>query len=322
MTRRRRFARVTVVLSAALLMVSQPSAAAGDEEPAMERKAPAREAYRLGNALAKAGQWRDALAAFSRSANLYPHPATSFNIAYCERALGHLVRARRFFRLALEQHAAGGGLSDARVAQSTSYLSELGAKVVHLTVTLRPGVWLSVDAAPLEPDGDSHAVAPRLGSTRIDHSPLALVLDPGNHLLSARRHDGETVELSLSLGAGERRTVSLPFSPPAPPPSDELTRWGIVTVGAGASGLLVGALFGIAALDKRALLDERCPAPSACPAVHEGDIDTLRRTARASTIALSIGGAVAAAGIVMIVVDASGSAETSVGPGGLRIAFD
>ena len=72
----------------------------------------ARDAFSLGTALANQGQWPEALNAFNRSSKLRPHPVTTYNLAYCERALGHYTRAYKLFRRTLVEHeAAAGGLS-------------------------------------------------------------------------------------------------------------------------------------------------------------------------------------------------------------------
>ena len=64
------------------------SAAAPEESPQILQ---ARDAFRLGSTLAKQGRWSDALAAFERSARLKEHPVTTYNLAYCARALGQFV---------------------------------------------------------------------------------------------------------------------------------------------------------------------------------------------------------------------------------------
>src|SRR5947207_8021484 len=57
----------------------------------------ARDAFRQGSALARQGQWPEALTAFRRSAALKGHPITTYDIAYCERALGRYARASLHF---------------------------------------------------------------------------------------------------------------------------------------------------------------------------------------------------------------------------------
>src|SRR5688572_29232364 len=91
---------------------AEPSASDGAaEDPTLVR---AREGFLLGTALAREGQWLDALAAFERSARLRAHPVTTYNLAYCERALGRYTRAQQLFNLALSEHAEkkGGVLTE------------------------------------------------------------------------------------------------------------------------------------------------------------------------------------------------------------------
>jgi hypothetical protein len=305
MTRAPTIHRAIVVLTLAARCVD-PSEAAAEETSAdagdLSRKDKAREAYRLGTALAREGQWRDALAAFTRSASHYAHAATSFNVAFCERALGHYTRARRQFQLALAQHARSGALEPARAAQAERYLHELEKKIAHLRITITPGALVSVDAGPLARDRSAYVagVAEGARGTRVESATLVVELDPGAHVLVAEGTNGQRLEIRVRVRQGGRRAVSLVF-PAAPPQADHLGPWSAVIMGTGASGLVAGAAFGLAALEKRAVLEERCPEPTRCPPEHEGDIATLRRSARASTVALSVGGVLSAVGIALFV---------------------
>src|SRR5262245_55054923 len=74
--------------------------AAAPEDPKVER---ARELYKSGIEDVKRERWSEALSAFESSAELRPHATTTFNIAACERALGHYTRAREILRQALDQ---------------------------------------------------------------------------------------------------------------------------------------------------------------------------------------------------------------------------
>src|SRR5688572_3731947 len=84
---------------------AEPTESEASDDPNLQR---AREAFRLGSTLARQGQWQDALAAYERSAELRPHPVTTYNLGYVERALGHLTRSRKFLELALEQGPSAG----------------------------------------------------------------------------------------------------------------------------------------------------------------------------------------------------------------------
>src|SRR5262245_61280524 len=64
---------------------AEATPAAGPAEGDAPDVTEAREAFKLGAALAKQGQWVDALVAFQRSSDLKAHPITMYNVAYCER---------------------------------------------------------------------------------------------------------------------------------------------------------------------------------------------------------------------------------------------
>jgi tetratricopeptide (TPR) repeat protein len=129
------------------------------EDPTLVR---AREAFLLGTALAREGQWLDALAAFERSARLRAHPVTTYNLAYCERALGHYTRAQQLFSLALNEHAEkkGGVLTEDLLAQTQSYLAEIERRLARATITVSPaGATVTVDGRGLEKARSSSGLA-------------------------------------------------------------------------------------------------------------------------------------------------------------------
>src|SRR5260221_14259973 len=79
------------------------SAAADDAATAVvdPKVAEARRLFAEGASLADLGRWSEALEKFEASAALRPHATTTYDIGYCERALGHPTRAKRFFERAL-----------------------------------------------------------------------------------------------------------------------------------------------------------------------------------------------------------------------------
>src|SRR5687768_17483647 len=74
---------------------------AGDDAPAGDPVAQAREAFERGVELANQGHWIDALEAFERARALRPTANTVYNIGRCEQALTHYTRAQKRFREAL-----------------------------------------------------------------------------------------------------------------------------------------------------------------------------------------------------------------------------
>ncbi len=65
----------------------------------------ARQAFKEGTAAVKAGQWSEALAHFEKASELKSAPIITFNIGYCQRALGRYVKARLSFREVVEEPA-------------------------------------------------------------------------------------------------------------------------------------------------------------------------------------------------------------------------
>ena len=302
----------------------------------------AREAYQLGNTLAQQHQWREALAAFERSARLRSHPATTFNIAFCERALGRYARARVRFAAALVEQQADSDLGAQRVREAEAYMAELDRRLVRVEVDLgQPDLVVAVDGAPVEQlEGVSDRLVMVVATS--DTAPAVppatrfeLWLDPGSHELSAEDARGHRAVVRRSFSAGERTALELGAPPRGEPKpasmGDPRVTWGIVSLGLGAAGVIAGTVTGVAAVDKKAALDEACPEPSRCPANRQGDINSMERAARVSTVSFVVGGAAAALGGALVlwgVLDSPDGADEArivplVGPGtvGIRGGF-
>jgi len=145
-----------------------------------------------GTDLVHHAQWSEALAAFERSAKLKPHAVVTYNIAACERALGHYTRARKTLRDALAQNdASPGQLADALVTEAKAQLTQIDALLATAEVTLEPaGAAVAVDGRPLEPAPDGTLVAgmrlPGPGEPP-SSATFKLVMDPGVHVLTLSR---------------------------------------------------------------------------------------------------------------------------------------
>ncbi|MBI3202861.1 MAG: tetratricopeptide repeat protein [Myxococcales bacterium] len=281
----------------ALAGVPAPVRAQGSDVAREAATADAREAFRLGSALARAGQWKDALAAFERSSKLRPHAITTYNIAYCERSLGHYTLARK---LLLEAFAQSEAHADQRLSEDVEvrargYLAEVERKVARVKVSLKPArLALAIDGRPLE----KVAAGEWLGGTRdpgnaepVPADQLELVIDPGHHVIVfSSDQKSRTLQVSLESGNAGHLVLELaPRSPRAAPSAPDRT-WALLSLGAGASGVLVGALAGAAALNEKATLDDHCPlGKDRCERRYQGDIDAMNRYATVSTVAFGVG---------------------------------
>ncbi|MBE7482357.1 MAG: hypothetical protein HS104_20550 [Polyangiaceae bacterium] len=294
---------VTVARSLSLALalgIGSASAQSPPDEPTSVVQA--RDAFRLGAGLAEAGQWKDALAAFQRSAKLRPHATTTYNLAFCERALGRYTRARKLLLLALEQSRAAPTpeLTPSLETQAKAYLSEAEQKLARVSLSLDDrALAVSVDGRPLELD----RTAPRpvlVAGVRepgpgeaLPATEVELVIDPGAHVFVITKADASRVlNLQVEPGATDRIELCLgpkPARAAAQPDRPDAT-WPILAFGVGAAGVAVGTLTGLAALQEKSSLDDHCTRGIArCDARYQRDIDAMNRYAVVSTASFGVG---------------------------------
>lgn len=187
-----------------------PADAETADTPADEATVRARQAFARGLKLAKSEQWGDALAAFEEAAATRDAPLVRYNIAYCQRALGRYVAARRTAKQIL---AAPEGLSSDYVEDLKGYVRQFEAVVVRVTVTMVPKTAvLTVDGHPLEKVGDDYMASTGTtgsGGTKIGRERFSVIVDPGSHLFVARRRGHQDVVVQRSFRPGQRDTLDL-----------------------------------------------------------------------------------------------------------------
>jgi PEGA domain len=153
-----------------------------------------RKAFDRGLALEESQDWGLALQQFRRAAALATGrrlAVVEFNIAVCERALGHFLMAREVFRSLL---ARVDQLEEPHRQNVTSYVKEMDGLIVRVPVHLAPAsAALSVDGGPLlaaseQADlylgGLSHDASAVVSIQRED---FTLLLDRGAHVFRASR---------------------------------------------------------------------------------------------------------------------------------------
>ena len=161
--------------------------------------------------LSKEEQWGDALAAFEEAAAARDTPLLQFYIAYCERALGRYVAARRTLQ-AMGTNTTG--LDSSRVEDAKAYLAEFEKVIVRVAVQLDPpSALLTVDGRPLS-EGDAKdtylaGVAPAGVGSPLGKASFVVLLDPGAHLFRAVREGHQDAVLPKAYRAGETATLDL-----------------------------------------------------------------------------------------------------------------
>ena len=314
----------------------------GAQRSESEQIAQARDAFALGSALARHGQWLDALVAFERSFKLHPHATTLFNIGFCERALGRFTRARKSFRNALEGPQGRPPVEGELATEAQGYLVEVEQRIVRATVVIRqPSLRLTINGRPLEaevqrPQGGTFYVAGTRDAGPPEMPPVAvfsLLLDPGEQSFVIS-NDGidHVVTRQLAPGSAPRIELSVPATPR---PKKEESRPAALTLpaiayGVGAAGVVVGTVFGIATLTNAKALADACPSKGQCPKTARADIDASERNALISNIGFGVGLAGGLVGTWLLITSkpkhaveehgASGAVRVTAGVGRLDIA--
>jgi hypothetical protein len=287
--------------------------------------AQAREAFRLGTALAKQGQWADALAAFQRSHRLHAHPTTMYNVGYCERALARFTRARRAFLQALADNAEQGGdkLTPTQVAETHGFLKGIDERLARAVVEIaRPGTRIAVDGRPLELSVSAAGGLVLVAGTRDPARPepppgasFTVVLDAGDRVFALSHADGRSRALTVHFEPGETKHVTLDVGAgdrPALEPAQRATEpvtvigdlrpAGAVALGIGGAGLVAAVVAGAIAIDAKASLDEVCPTPERCPRQEQGTIDRLQTSAKVASVAAAMAVAGGALGLSLMLM--------------------
>jgi hypothetical protein len=299
----------------------------------------AREAIVEGQAFARQERWSEALAALERSASLRPHPLTTFNIGFCERALGRATRARKAFTRALqERDASGAVLSGVRREQAEKYLQELERRVVKVDLVIgSPLDALTVDGRPLEEerrDGRTIYVAGTSEPNARPFSPVGsvvLLADLGNHVIVGVRAGRPDIVSNIGFEPDRPAIVELrapaevhpmtastsAITATAEPPAAAVPAsriWAYSALGVGAAGLISGAVFGAIALSRRADLDSNPDCHEVadhveCDPALSSEIDNMHFWGDAATVAFVVGGVGAATGAGLLIFGAGKSPQ-------------
>ncbi len=204
---------ITSSLVASLALSAPAVAQVGDAE-----RAAARDLFKEGDGLQRAGKFADALDKFQRAERVYGAPTNVLRIAECQAALGRLVESAESYRSALRTPLAPGSPQAFQVAidQAKAELAQVEPRVPKLTVNVAP----AAANAQMQIDGQSVSAA-------LIGEPIPL--DPGTHKVrivaqgftpseqDAVLKERETTTLAMTLKPVAVATAPLPPLPPSAP---------------------------------------------------------------------------------------------------------
>jgi hypothetical protein len=225
-----------------------------------------------------------------------PAPTISLIEGRAHLALGRLVTARDRFREAGSWKLGPGDPKPfvAAVDDAKRELFDVEQRVAKLRVELSApmtGVTVVVSGVDRGAPG-----------TEID-------LDPGEHRVEVRGIDG-VLARTLTLAEREKQTITIQIAPlpggnkvvePEPDRGDADYVPAGITFGAAGGVLVLGAVMGGLALDRKQTLDEQC-TDKQCPLEAEAVHQDAVAFGWTSTVALALGGAGLVAGTLLVVL--------------------
>lgn len=322
MKRRARPIRATLRLVVALpaLFAAPAAARAGTPDAAVavdpaNRSAAQKKAARATELLAT-GRWAEAYEALKAADDLAHAPTFTLAMAQCQSRLGKLLAARALYERVLAEAPPPGAPDSHRDAFATAQreLPVLVKRIPTLTIKVSGEgawrAWARVDGVKV---------------TLQDYAS-GRPIDPGAHTVAAEADGGLAARLTVTIAEGATQQVALTLAPgPAAygpgPLWIPLSEFGLAGVAAA-----VGAITGVAALDKNNDIRSRCRMIGIdlhCPAADRGGHQAAAELATASNVAFLIAGLATIAGTTLAVIRPGGSGVPPVlvtlGPGALSL---
>ncbi len=311
-------------LGGLVTVLSIPAAARGDGTAAAsdEQKAAARLLGTEGVKLAMSGDCGHAVDKLTRAEALVHAPTTAVWLGQCSIQLGHLVAGTETLNRVLRENLPDGSPkswvdakqraqalfdgAEPRIAKLTIHIDRPAGVEPQVTVDGEPMPSVLLDnERPTDP-GAHHVVATGEG---LSTATADVSLSDGQSQRIAMRLEGAVSASPSPAGPSAAPLSQPPLSqpplsqPPAPSPAPSSPNHtaAFVTFGIGATGLIVGSVFGVLALGDKSHLDSVDGCPGACPASSQSDVDAIHRDALLSTIGIGVGVVGVALGTILFV---------------------
>ncbi len=267
----------------------------------------ARVQFKQGLALYTEAKFEQAAIAFGRAYELKPTYKLLYNIGQVENELSHYAAALEAYTRYVTE--GGEDIPDDRLRQVKSEIKQLNA-LVGMIVIQGGG-----DGATILVDKEERGKTPHTGIIFVDLGKHEVVVELGARRLLDRVvkvAGGEKVVLKVGKGdvsAAEESASSPPVDTPEEEEEEEgeeeapgrrLWTWVALGIGVGA-GIGAGVTGGMA-MSREGSLDENCP-DKICPPGEEGELESTRNLALASTILTGVAAAGIAVGVVLFFVE-------------------
>lgn len=288
------------------------------------------DAFTRGREALLSGDYDVACAHFEAAIALEETPGLRLNLGYCEEKRGRLLEAWRQYQRALELLPA----QDARRAATQQRSSDLTSSSLATILLIGPAGGAAIEA-------------------RLDGAPTKLgvldVIAPGPHqvtfvppgagaarVVTIEATAGQFLRIELDaeagaeLGSAEPAKAQREWSPAqavqatAPATANGWLQrgLGIGAAGVGLTSVVVGAVFGVRALDKRSESDARCPVVEGeerCSAAGVRLNEEAKTAALAADILLGVGGGLTALGVVLILTAPRAATDRQASPASVSL---
>ncbi len=315
-------------------LVALVTCLAGHTDVALGDEPESRTLFAQGRELREAGKCQDAITLFRKSLEVHPDGLGALrNIAECEETIGRLASARRSWRdLKVSVQRLGEARYSGWDADAAAAMERLAPRVAKLKIRLEGAGIVRVDGEPLDP---------RLLGIEIeqDLGPKVIVLDDGTASPLTRNlvlEEGKSYVVDLAAktskgpdgpaGAQPGPNGSGPKGPgtaeqPEPSGVSPLMIGGIVSLAVGGLALGgMGAAIGVRA-GALAEVEERCPSyeTAPCEGALQEDVDRGTTASILVNVFAAVGGAAAATGISLIVVDLTTGGPATAPASGVKL---
>jgi len=307
----------------------------------------AKDLFDSGVQMFQAGQYQVAAESFREAYKLRPSWKILYNIGQAETALGRYGLALEAFQQYLAQ-----GKEEVTVDRKNYVINEikrLRELVGDVDVQAPDGSVIYVDGVER---GTLPLIAAVLVEAGVEHEIIVVASDGkwtrkfmvwGGKSVKLKFEDKDKKALAVATPAPVAPRATPPVVPPIPSPGagkppipipspregeggeesspalSAMTTWGWVGVGVGGAALLGGAITGGMALSVASDIKAKCPDGN-CPDDKKGDVDKMDTLAATSTALLVVGGAVAATGAVLLILDATSESKGSTEAASVQLA--